>query len=49
LLLIFDSLPFAYVLLGLVAHILYYQLLAKYPVLEFSDPIFIASGSKSIH
>ena len=42
LLLFFDTLPLAYILLGLSAHVLYYLLLAKFPFFKFTDPLFLA-------
>lgn len=44
--LLFDNLPTFYLLIGLIAHLIYYQLLSKYPFLQLSDPIFILAASR---
>jgi hypothetical protein len=43
LLLILEDLPWWGVLFGLASHLLYFQMLANYPFLELTDPVFIGS------
>ena len=42
LLLLFEDLPVLYLLIGLLSHGVYHTLLPSFPVIDFTDPRFIA-------
>jgi len=48
LLLIFESLPFTALLVGIAAHILFYSLLKDFPFIELTNMKFIASSALSV-
>lgn len=41
-----EGYPFFYVLIGLISHFLYYQLLRRFPHIELTNLLFILSCGK---
>jgi hypothetical protein len=43
---LFEGYPFFYILIGILSHLVYYQLLRKFPHIELTSVLFIISCSK---
>lgn len=48
LLLLFEDLPVLYLLIGLLSHGVYHTLLPSFPVIDFTDPRFIAGCAMAV-